>query len=272
MADVIEQLFGRIVFATGKTEYPWEDVILASALGPDWQEVVEKARLGAALVTESEESEDSPISDEDVEAAANEFRYDRDLLTADEVEVWLTRWGLEVDTWMNWIVADLLRKSADEESLKSAAAVGIDPDDLAAAVHAEAVLSGALARLAYRLAGRVSISDKLWEQGPGEADEPEPQIPASVDAEALVPNLPPGEARLRLVSLARREAAFQRATASAVTPASIEARVRSNQSDWMRVTTRSIELPGEDMAREAMRRQSSKIPLRCRMIKRSADA
>ena len=105
-------LIGRPVFAVGETEYVWGDVLLAAVAWGSWPAVVERARAGLSLMAEAERDdadESLSVTDEEAEEAANEFRYSRNLIAAEEMESWLEAWGLGVDAWFQWVVIDLLR-------------------------------------------------------------------------------------------------------------------------------------------------------------------
>lgn len=275
----MRNLIGRPVLAVGETVYSWEDVILAAALWGDWSRVVERTSEGLALVAEAEaaESDEPPFTDEEVEEAASEFRYARNLVSADEMEAWLSAWGLDVDGWMQWIVTDVLRtrsEAAEGEDAgagdEEAAPEGDDAQALAepgdgepeeegepdeeflSALHAEAVCSGTLGRLSYSLAQRAAVFAREREEGGPAAAEaregPAPEVPAALPPLGLAPE----EVTRRLRALSELDAAFERFRARVVDADQLAARLRSRQTDWTRVTVRVLKLDSEDAAREAL--------------------
>lgn len=226
----MKHLVGQGVFAVGRADYRWEDVLLAAEAWGDWSSVAERTRQGLACLERTGDKEGRTPSENDLEAAATEFRYARDLLTAEEAEAWLSRWGMTVGSWMRAIAADLrLREQALAPVEGGTAKELEEPDDFEDALLAEAVCSGALERLAYRLAGRAAVFEKLHH-----------------DAE---PTDEDGD-RARLV--ARLEASFQDFRASVLTPAALVAHVRARRADWTRLHCRVLRLPTEEMAREAL--------------------
>ncbi|HYN40178.1 MAG TPA: hypothetical protein VE129_00255 [Thermoanaerobaculia bacterium] len=241
------------------TDYRWEDVVLAAFLWNEWAEVVERARLGLALsagADETEAEDEDPLA-EAVDAAAAEFRYARDLVTAVEMEAWLVRWGLDADSWMAWIQADLLRRTTPDAPAPVDEEVSLEV--VSEAVFTEALCSGALDGFARRLAGHAAVFEKLREGDAKEADPNAASETAGLPAdfprlilEEGLPGLSPEATRERVDVVARLERAFLDFERSVVTPAAVEARVRARQVDWTRLSCRTLHLPREEMAREAV--------------------
>lgn len=295
----MRNLIGRPVLAVGETVYSWEDVILAAALWGDWPRVVGRTREGFDLVAEAEaaESDEPPFTDEEVEEAASEFRYARNLVSADEMESWLAAWGLDVDSWMQWIVTDLLRAKREAEEAEEGEDAGADDEGAAldadegqepaeegdgepeeegepdeeflSALHAEAVCSGTLGRLSYSLAQRAAVFAREREEGgpaaTGTLDGPAPEVPAGLPPLGLAPE----EVARRLRALSELDAAFERFRARVVDADQLAARLRSRQTEWTRVTVRVLKLDSEDAAREAL---TSVRDDGCDMAEVAADA
>lgn len=225
----MKSLADQTVFTVGGVDYRWEDVILAAESWGDWPRLVARTRLGLELLGSSE---DEAVTDDELEAAASEFRYARDLVTAEEMEAWLERWGLDIESWMLALHAALLRRKRGSE-LPSADASPEDeeePDGWERALAAEAATSGDLSRFAERLAGRAALFQWLVEDG--QAEPPDP-----------------GD-RPRL--LARLEESFQALRTRLATPEALAERIKSRRADWTSVTTRVLRLSSEDAAREAL--------------------
>src|SRR5512143_18324 len=108
-------LLASIAFTVGESDYPWSEAILAGALWGEWGAVVERARAGLLAGEREAEAETPRATEAEVEAAADEFRYARNLVSADDAEAWLALWGLEADEWFNWVWTDLLRRRMLEE-------------------------------------------------------------------------------------------------------------------------------------------------------------
>ena len=155
-------LFGQVVFSVGGADYLWEDVVMAAELRGDWARLRQRACEGIACLRRWEEEPDA-LGEAEIESAANEFRYERDLISAEEMEEWLARWGLTAEGWMDYVRASLLRQkwSGDPAGL---AAGSSSEEEIEEDIQAEAVCSGELRRLANTLAGRAAIAAR-------EADE-----------------------------------------------------------------------------------------------------
>jgi len=255
----MDALFGRVVFSVGQEAYRWEDVLLAAMLWGDWARLERQAQEGLACL-KLLEANDEECDPDEVDAAADEFRYARDLLTAEETEAWLRRWGLTVDAWMDYIRRSILRQQRAAELPAIVAAHPVSPDEIAQAIHAEGVCSGHFARFAQKLAGRAAVHERGREQGAPVAPDQEPDLPEA-DAAPLVlppaaiarvlPGLSTEVCRRRLIALARLERAFERFAAQALTPKAIRDAIQAHHLDWIQLHCRSAVFPDEAAAREA---------------------
>lgn len=249
-------LSGQRIFTVGGTSLAWEDLVLAGCLWGDWPELEKRVRDGLACLARlddlDEDDEAAPAEDE-VEAAAAEFRYARDLVAAADLEVWLERRGLTVDAWFDFVRRDLLRArwAAELDAIRDE--YEIDADEVAEALECEAVCSGLAADLAARLAARAAIHarDQATADGSlaGEAVAIAASVPEDLLARAL-PEVPGPTRRERLQTLGRLEAAWRRFTAAAAPPEALRALVGDRRLDWMRVDVQTVTAPDEDVARE----------------------
>jgi hypothetical protein len=229
----VKGLFGQVVFSVGGTDYLWEDVVMAAELTGDWERLRQRARDGIARL-ERWEREPDALEEPEIESAANEFRYDRDLISAEEMEGWLARWDLSAEGWMAYVRGSLLRQkwSADPGGLAPGSSSEEEIEEIEEQTLAEAVCSGELQRLAGVLAGRAAI-------GAGEAEAPESE------------NGPAAPTDGKLARLKSLELSFRRFCETAVTPAVVRAQIRASQTDWTRLDCRSVSFPNEGAAREA---------------------
>jgi hypothetical protein len=224
----VKGLFGQVVFSVGRSDYRWEDVLRAAELSGDWARLRQRAGEVVACLRRWE-AEPEALGEAEIESAANEFRYDRDLISAEEMEEWLARWSLTAEGWMDYVRGSLLRQkwSADPGGPDPGASSEEEIDEH---ILAEAVCSGELRRLAITLAGRAAIA----------AREAEARRPEAVESE--------NEPAARLESL---ELAFRRFCERALTPEVVKAQIRAAQTDWTRLDCRSVSFPSEGAAREA---------------------
>jgi hypothetical protein len=114
----------RRLFTVGGREFRWADVTERV----DWHAL---------------RAPDRELSDAELEEAAARFRYERNLVAAEEMEAWLARWELTVAEWRAYLRGTL-------------------PDDDRAPWVA-AVCSGTLERAARELAAKAAVADALGE-------------------------------------------------------------------------------------------------------------
>jgi hypothetical protein len=144
----------RPVFEVDGRVFTWNDVVQAARTWKVWSEVEVRVRQTAALERYVGSRGELP-PDAEVKAASNEFRYARNLLSADEMEEWLTHWGITVGEWQGQILGAMLRERAGERQAGDSAA---EDDSFEEAVWAEAVCSGDLQGVARSLADHVAVA------------------------------------------------------------------------------------------------------------------
>jgi hypothetical protein len=123
------ELLGELAFTVGERGFRYADVVDAARAWGDWAHVEERAREGG-----------EPID-------ADAFRYDRELLSGDEMRAWLARWHVGVQDWERWLAREVPRDAL-----------------------VEAVCSGELERLTRRLAERAAVWDGAARNGTGAAE------------------------------------------------------------------------------------------------------
>ncbi len=107
----MERLFGQQVFEIGDETYRWEDVVAFGILTGRLQAIEYRTRQGLACAAYAETQDEDAEVEEQVDEAAAEFRYARDLVTAEEAEDWLAARGLETDEWLGVIRREVLRSA-----------------------------------------------------------------------------------------------------------------------------------------------------------------
>jgi hypothetical protein len=157
----VQRLAGRKVFTAGKREYSWDDVVLAAHL---WgahaaleRAVREELACKKHLATLGEWAREPDVEDE----AADAWRYDRNLLAADDLNAWLDDRGLDEDAWSDYIERSVLRAQWSGEMDEITRANRVTPAEVTEAMYVDAVCSGALERWAEDLAGRAAVYERL---------------------------------------------------------------------------------------------------------------
>jgi len=200
------------VFTAGGHRFTWVEVIDAARVRGDWAEL--ELYVVGQLARESELSAVGALpSSAETRSAANDFRYQRKLLSADELEDWLAQWDISVEQWMAEMRRSLLAPT-DADATES-------PEDFERISWVHAVCSGKLARYAQTLAEEVAVH--LGEQ---------PSTPPEAD----------------LAALPRRREQF--CTAQLREPV-LDTEIRNNKIGWTRLDVQLLIHPDEMVVREA---------------------
>jgi hypothetical protein len=99
----------------------------------------------------------------EVEAAAREFRYARDLITAQDAEAWLTQWGLTVETWLAYLRRFVLRHKWAEQLADILAQCPVSPAEVEECITAAGICAGHFDRFAQKLAARAAVYERVKE-------------------------------------------------------------------------------------------------------------
>jgi hypothetical protein len=253
----MEGLAGRRILTVGETTYTWEDLVLYGHLSGDWPALQERAAAGLACVARLEalDDDDPDVPDDDeIDAAAAEFRYARDLVAADEMEAWLARRGLDGDAWHAWVTRAVLLQKWSDDLDAIMGAFPADAGSVQAAMECEALCTGVASSLANRLAGRAAMHARLLADGEG--DIPGPDIATLVDGVSPRPidkglaDVPGPACRARLEHLARLELAWRRFAARHVSPSALQSLVDVHRLDWVRLVVRTVVVADRDRANE----------------------
>jgi hypothetical protein len=210
-------LAGRPVLTVAGRTYSWEDVLAAAELRGELLELERRTREGLACVRRAEAESSTPTADE-VRAAATVFRYDRNLLAAEELEAWLEARGLTIGEWNRHLRRALLRERWRDELGKIVATFAVGDEKVEENLLAEAFCTSFLRNAADRLAEDAALA-------------------AAAGAE------PDGIATLTRAADAVR--------ARAPEPLEVEQEIAAHALDWTRIEAETLELDDAEAAREA---------------------
>ncbi len=213
------------VFFLGSVPFTWQDVRAHAVVTGAWAGLEQAAREGVACERLADEG-DEEVDEDAIEAAAEEFRYERDLVTADEMEAWLARQGLSAEEWMGYIRRTWLLAEWEGRLGEIAASHVVDDAQVARALEVDLCCSGGRVELARRLAQDVAAAAASG------------LVATAGDASAR------DMARIRAGADAYRESV---ATAEAVARA-----VSGAPVDWIRVECQVLAFRDEHEAREAV--------------------
>lgn len=144
------------VFSVGAVSYTVREVIDAAFFGgelqPAWQALLEMVACEKHAGSEGREADDSAV-----DSAAQTFRYDHDLITAEETERWLAERGLTLSDFSDYFVRHYWRETLGQirgEQVPLHAA----PAEMRELFVAELMLSGQMGRFAKQLSWRVAAA------------------------------------------------------------------------------------------------------------------
>ena len=144
-----------VVCACGEREYTARDAIDAAFwrgdLDAQWQEFL------TCLAAEKRADEiDLELDDAELDAAAEAFRYDHDLITAEETEQWLAARGLTLDDFSDYFARQYCGKQLGEEVTPHAIDYPAAPADLRQLFAGDLIISGQLDRVTAELVWRLA--------------------------------------------------------------------------------------------------------------------
>ena len=177
MADTESVSHGDlIVCACGSKEYCARDVIEAAFFRGEAEPVWTEFLRGAAADDHAVE-QDLDLPDGAIESAAEEFRYQHDLITAEETERWLADHALTMADFTDYFTRQYWRTNLEEEIKPESVDFGTSPAELREMFIAEVILSGVLDRWATRLMWRLAaLATDASENADGERIAKERQI------------------------------------------------------------------------------------------------
>jgi hypothetical protein len=243
----MQRIAGRTVFTVGGRDYQWIDVILAAYLWGEYARLERRTREGLAWLKHLKRLGEK-VPEAEADEAADTWRYDRDLLAADDLQQWLDDHDLDMDEWLEYIDRSVRTARPNAPKLK------VSAPEVEAALYGEALCSGALADFATRLAGQAAAFDRLNEGTSARCSK------AAVRA-AMKP-LPPSVRRgvfdfSAADTVARAEfvaclgVVFERFLDEIAAPAMLEREVDAHRLDWTRVVCETAPFATEEAAREA---------------------
>lgn len=222
-------LSGTVIFSVGTAQYFWEDVLLAAQSWGDWSEVELEVRKGLACQRKiaSEDLEEEVLDQEKIDSDATDFRYARNLISAEEMEAWLVERGLTVEDWMDYIERSFLLKTYGDHLDQILLDYPISPEEAQEMVTTEGLFSGRLDKVFHKLAGLAAVYDLY---------------------NAASENLPGAN---RAAFLTQLESTFRQFHQEKISAEGIVENIKLHSMDWIKLHLQCLTFPQEQMAREA---------------------
>jgi hypothetical protein len=244
----LHTLVGQPVFSVDGADYFWEDVVLAARSWGDWAALEQEVRHGIACVKHALATDALP-SDEEVLAAANQFRMAANLRTARQAEAWLRDRGLTIGNWYKYIQRTLLRKRWSSLLAALTERYPARAEQIHRALKIVGICSGHLPHAAVQLAARAAVHASLHAAKSLPSGDRLPMPPAVADSCLRLSAEACGQ---KLANLARLEASWRYFRKNIVTPEAIEAQIATQRTHWIRIDAQSVAFPDEAAAREAV--------------------
>lgn len=242
---------GRVVFRSGPRSISVRDVIdtawFRGEMDAFWTDLL--VRMEAE--TRGRES-DAELDDAAIDSASVAFRYNYDLITAEETEQWLDARGLTLSDFSEYFARDQWAKTFRGKIELEPVPFVHASEEQRELLTVELTLAGELDQMATRLAWRVAIRES------GEAGELEP---AAIEAERERAGVERGEVDEWLDALGRdqnwldenltMEAAYRKQCAKLLTAEARAREISALRLPLTRLDIETIELDSQDAAREA---------------------
>jgi len=210
----------RVIFAIGSTRFLWSDVERAGRRSGSWDALEGQARAGLAATQQIHRSGGDLPADE-LDAEEERFRYERDLLSGDELLAWLDQRGVALEEWRAFLARNVARRLAGEGLDPIGEGADLDPR----VVEVDGLCSGGFAQMAERLAATAAlVAATRAERGGGSPLPTDPDHLAREHADAV---------------------------AELIGPDSIQEELAARWLDWTRFVLRHAAFADLDAGREA---------------------
>jgi hypothetical protein len=254
-AATVSRLAGywkRPRFSAGGHTYQALDAALAAMLRSEWSAFERSVAEGLALHASAEREGTLPPGPT-VDAAADAFRYERDLIAADEINAWLERRSLDADEWYGYLGRTWLRQQSQATLDEVLERYPPSTRDLLGGAYVDGVCSGAFDRFERTVAGRAAIALEATSTESSSTHRDVAERVAHTHSHWLAGvSVPAPEVLSRLERLAAIDGAYARIIASLATPERVAEIVELHKMDWRRVETVTLKFASEHAAREAM--------------------
>jgi hypothetical protein len=242
-----------VVCACENQEYKARDAIEAAyfrgQLDSLWQEFLRRV-----AAEKQADQDDMELDDDAIDSAAEGFRYQHDLITAEETEQWLAARGLNLDDFSDYFARQYCGNALSDvepEMIDFAPA----PPDLRNLFTADLILSGDMDEMTTQLSWRLAAAaDK--KSGDEEAIEAERKSffersgVAPAQLSQWLQQL--GQDSSWFDRMLTMEAAYQRRRETLLTPQSRQREMNTLRLQLTRFETEVIELESRDAAQEAL--------------------
>ena len=250
----LKRCWSRPAFVVGGVRFQAVDCALAAMLRGDWSKFERQLAEGLAGAAHAVAHRSGPAP-EAIEAAGTAFRYDRDLISAEEMNAWLERSEISVDEWTGYLRRDLLR-----QTLRDSIDDVIDRHQPTArhlidTAVAEGVCSRSFDAFEAAFAGRAAlVGDVRAHVAP--PDEATPSGGAAAQLVHTYPHwlsmLPAADTLARAQRVVAIEAAYDAAVERLFSQTPLTEVVHSHRMEWRLIEIDTVTFATESAGREAV--------------------
>ena len=244
----------KVVFLCGDRVFTLGDLLDAALFRGELQSAWNNLLRLLAAEQRADEHQ-LECSDETIDAAAERFRYEHDLITAEETEQWLSDRGLSLGDFGAFFVRHYWGEQSDDLEPEARDYLTA-PNELRELLVAELILSREIGRMAERFSWRVAAAREV------DGKQVDPDLIAAEKTRFFERTSVPVEMLLDWLTKAGRdeswfcemltlEAIFCRDTAALLSPQAREKEMASLRLPLTRFEIETIELDSLDAAREA---------------------
>lgn len=251
---LLSKFWAEPAFVAADTEFLWIDVVIGAMVGGDWP--IFERRLSEGLASaDRARAEGVSASEDAVEAMATEFRYDRDLISGEDLAVWLGLHDLTTADWLGYFRRSVLRECYLLEFDETIDRFPPSARQLHEAAIADGVCSGQFEEFLISFSRRIALALA--------ADEAIVQSASpdglSLEARRLarqhghwLEGWDPEDVYRRFLTALRVERAFSAIAETLTTREALQPLLENRQMDWTQLTIQSLSFSTTHAAREAI--------------------
>jgi hypothetical protein len=151
----LSSFWEQYAFSVGEIDFLQVDIALAAMVFGEWAQFERRLAEGLASVARGA-AEHVTAPQDAIDEAAIAFRYERDLISGEDVTAWLDRAGISSDEWMASIERHVYRQMWADEIEDTIDRFSPSPRQLGAAAHAEGICSGLFDLFEESLSGKAA--------------------------------------------------------------------------------------------------------------------
>ncbi|HTS88925.1 MAG TPA: hypothetical protein VMG41_10575 [Gemmatimonadales bacterium] len=237
--------FNRPVFRVKDDTFTWRDIMLFTHRVGGWSEVLDGIADGLAGVRHAERlpEDEAEALEEAVDSAAAEFRYDRELITAEETEAWLAERGVTATEWLASVRREVARSQFANLLPELRGDTPQPPrQEMEEALRVDLSCTRLGQHLAERCAEQAAAAAVVGPPRMSSAPQPASPLPAGLDLEHTHAQLP------LIESIVERVDRFRE---SVVSEEAVVREVRQHKMEWVRLECLTVDFPDLAQAKEA---------------------